>query len=316
MSIFPWGHHRRFNAYSNYFKKHFGGRVQKVTIDAGFTCPNRDGTVGFGGCAYCNNASFNPSYNDAANPIAQQIKQGLTFHNTRYKKPEKFLAYFQAYSNTYASLNYLKRIYSQAFEFEEIIGIVIGTRPDCIDDEKLKYLQELSEKYYVVIEYGIESCNNKILESINRGHTFEQAVEAIEKTASYGIKTGAHMLMGLPGETREELFNSVYKISKLPLDSIKFHQLQITKDTRFADEYKNTPEKFNLFDIEEYLDFIIRYTENLNPDFVIERFASESPPYIKIAPDWKGIRSNDFLELLEKEMERRDTWQGKFYNKD
>ncbi|MBK8808764.1 MAG: TIGR01212 family radical SAM protein [Bacteroidales bacterium] len=311
--MYDWGHSRRFNAYSNYFKKAFGSRIQKVSIDAGFTCPNRDGNISVGGCKYCNNNSFKPSYATTANTIKEQIQKGIEFHNNRYKSPSKFLAYFQAYSNTYKPLNELKIIYSAATEFSEIAGFVIGTRPDCIDDEKLKYFKELSEKYYLIIEYGIESCNNSILKNINRGHTFEQASEAIIKTAEYGIKTGAHLIMGLPGESRDELLQSVNKISKLPLNNIKFHQLQIIRDTEFARNYKENPDNFNLFSSSEYIDFIINYIELLNPKFVIERFSGESPPQLKIAPDWNGIRSRDFLEILEKEMEKRNTWQGKLF---
>lgn len=313
-TVFPWGHNRRYNAYSNYFKKVFGERIQKVSIDAGFTCPNRDGSKGFGGCAFCNNESFNPSYCEPEKPIAQQIQEGIDFHSVRYKGTNKYLAYFQAYSNTYDSLENLKKKYSEVEGFDNVVGIIVGTRPDCIDNEKLKFFKELSEKYYVVLEYGIESCYNKTLESINRCHTYEESVEAIEKTASMGIKTGAHMLFGLPGETEEMMLNQAEILSKLPLNTIKFHQLQITKKTRFEVEYRKYPERFNLFTLERYLEFIVQFVERLNPNFVIERFASESPPYIKIAPDWGGLRNDQVLNLIEKKFAEKNTWQGKFYN--
>ena len=224
-TTYPWGHNRRFNAYSNYFKKTFGERVQKVTIDAGFNCPNRDGSKGIGGCTYCNNDAFNPSYCVPDKTITQQIYEGIEFHEKRYRRANKFLAYFQAYSNTYAPLKKLKTIYDEALSIPGITGLVIGTRPDCIDDEKLEYFQELSEKYYIILEYGIESTNNDTLKKINRGHTFEEAIEALQKTKQYGIKTGAHFIFGLPGESKGYILGEAKTISSLPLDTVKFHQL-------------------------------------------------------------------------------------------
>ena len=203
--IYPWGHERRFNAYSNYFRSLYGARVQKVSIDAGFTCPNRDGTRGTGGCTYCNNDAFNPSYCIPEKSVSQQIEEGIQFHKWRYNEAVSYLAYFQAYSNTYAPVEKLRRLYSEALEYPGVIGLIIGTRPDCIDDEKLTLLKELSDKYYVAIEYGIESCYNRTLSRINRGHTFEEAVQAVEQTSALGIKTGAHFIFGLPGESRQEI---------------------------------------------------------------------------------------------------------------
>ncbi|MFP4019832.1 MAG: TIGR01212 family radical SAM protein, partial [Bacteroidales bacterium] len=202
---YQWGDNRRFNTYSNYFKKIFGERVQKVTIDAGFTCPNRDGTKGWGGCTYCNNKAFNPSYCNPEKSVRQQIEEGIEFHRKRYRRADKYLAYFQAYSNTYASVEKLQEIYNQALEFPQIKGLVIGTRPDCIDDEKLNYFASLSRKYYIMIEYGIETVYNPTLERINRGHSVEDSILAIEKTAARGIKTGAHIIFGLPGEMKEDM---------------------------------------------------------------------------------------------------------------
>ena len=275
---FAWNHHRRFNAYANYFKNRFGERVQKLSIDAGFTCPNRDGSLGTGGCTYCNNDAFNPSYCQPGKPIEQQIREGMDFHKNRYRRAGKYLAYFQAYSNTYAGLDELKKIYYQALQFPEVIGLVIGTRPDCITEDHLKYFKELSEKYYIIIEYGIESCYDKTLQRINRGHTFQQAVDTIRLTAGYGLKTGAHMMFGLPGETKEEMLAEAEILSELPLNNIKFHQLQIIKGTQMEKEYQQNPETFTFFELEEYVEFIIRFLERLNPNFVVERFAGEVPP--------------------------------------
>ena len=308
---FPWGHNRRFNAYANYFRNIYGERVQKVTIDAGFTCPNRDGSAGEGGCTYCNNDAFNPSYCHPEKTVKQQIEEGILFHEFRYRRANKFLAYFQAYSNTYASLDHLKKIYNQALEIPGIIGLVIGTRPDCIDDKKLEYFRELSKRYYVIIEYGVESCYNETLLKINRGHTWEQSVEAIEKTAAYGIKTGAHLIFGLPGETREMMIDQANIISALPLNNIKFHQLQIIKNTAMAAEYKNHPETFDFFQLDEYIEFIIDFIEKLSPDIVIERFSGEVPPRFLVGPGWGLIRTDQVLQKIEKRLEERDTWQGK-----
>ncbi len=310
---YPWQHNRRFNAYAQYFKQQFGERVQKVTIDAGFTCPNRDGSLGKGGCTYCNNDAFNPSYCNSDKPIKQQIEEGIEFHANRYRRANKFLAYFQAYSNTYKPLKELKKIYEQALEIDGIIGLVIGTRPDCIDDEKLEYFKELSKKYYIIIEYGIESCYDKTLKKINRGHTFKQSVEAIEKTASYGLKTGAHLIIGLPDETKKMILKEAEILSKLPLNNIKFHQLQIIKDTQMAKDFRKAPEQFSFFSLDEYVDFIVDFLEKLNPKFVVERFAGEVPPRFIVGKSWGLIRNDQILQKVEKRLEERNTWQGKMW---
>ncbi len=310
---FPWKHQRRFNAYSNYFKKEFGERVQKLSIDAGFTCPNRDGSVGVGGCTYCNNDAFNPSYCLPQKTVELQIREGIDFHSNRYRRANKYLAYFQAYSNTYGEIEELKEKYEQALKFPEIIGLVIGTRPDCINEEQLKYFKELSEKYYLIIEYGIESCYDKTLERINRGHTYKQAVDAIHKTADYGIKTGAHMIIGLPGESRDEILHEAEILSKLPLNNIKFHQLQIITDTHMELEFKKSPTNFKFFELDEYVEFMIDFLEKLNPSFVVERFAGEVPPRFLAGPGWGLIRNDQILNLIEKRLEERHTWQGRLY---
>ena len=308
---YPWGHSRRFNAYSNYILKEFGERVQKLSIDAGFTCPNRDGTVGTGGCTYCNNNAFNPSYCTPSKSISQQIIEGIEFHQKRYRRANKYLAYFQPFSNTYAPLDKLRNIYHEALKYPEVIGLVIGTRPDCIDDKKLEFFSELSKKYYVIIEYGIESCYDKTLERVNRGHSFEQSVKAITKTAQKRIKTGAHIIFGLPGETKQEMLDEADILSELPLNNIKFHQLQIIKDTEMAKEYREKPENFSLFSLDEYIDFIITFLERLTPDIVIERFAGEVPPRFLSGPNWGLIRNDQILNLIKKKLYEKNTWQGR-----
>jgi len=310
---YPWGHERRFNAYSNYFRSLYGARVQKVSIDAGFTCPNRDGSKGFGGCTYCNNDAFNPSYCQPAKSVSGQIREGIKFHKWRYNEAVSYLAYFQAYSNTYAPLATLKRLYEEALSYPGIVGLIIGTRPDCIDEEKLEYLKELSERCYLAVEYGIESCYNKTLKRINRGHTFEDAVWAVGRTASLGINTGAHFIFGLPGETREEMLKEVDIISGLPIKTVKFHQLQIIKGTGMEIEFKNNPGDFELFTWEEYLDFFISFLERLNPAIVVERFTGEAPPRFLTGEGWGKKRTDQIVNLIEKRLEELNTWQGRLY---
>lgn len=310
---FPWGHDRRFNAYSNYFKKLFGGRVQKLSIDAGFTCPNRDGTLGTGGCTFCNNAAFSPSYCRADTAISEQIKKGMDFHSRRYRKAIAWLAYFQAYSNTYARLDVLKKRYEEALRFPGIKGLIIGTRPDCISDEILDYLSSLSADYYIAVEYGVESCYDRTLERINRGHDFASSVEAIGKTAARGINTGAHFIFGLPGESRDDMMKEAAIISELPLKTVKFHQLQIISGTRMEEEYRSDPGDFKLFSWEEYRDFFIEFLERLNPVIIVERFTGESNPRMIRDSGWGGLRSEQMLRLFEERLAELDTWQGRLY---
>ncbi|RLD42214.1 MAG: TIGR01212 family radical SAM protein [Bacteroidetes bacterium] len=309
----PWKHNRRFNSYSEYFKNTFGQRVQKISVDAGFTCPNRDGKLARGGCTYCNNNAFNPSYCSPGKSIEQQVKEGIEFHKVRYRRANKYLVYFQPYSNTYAPLDELKKMYETALSQEGVIGLVIGTRPDCVDDQKLEYLGSLSKEFYIVVEYGVESIYNQTLERINRRHSFEQSVEAFQRSAEYGLNVGAHFIFGLPGESREMMMESVKTISELPLTTIKFHQLQIVTGTAMAKEFSLDPGHFDLFSFEDYVQFIIRFTEKLNPEFIIERFAGEVPPKYLSGPGWGLIRNDQINNAIEKEMERQNTWQGKFF---
>lgn len=312
MKTYPWGTDRRINAASNHLKLAFGKRIQKVTVDAGFTCPNRDGTKGYGGCKFCNNDAFNPSYCTPDKPLSQQIEEGIEFHEKRYKRAVNYVAYFQAFSNTYASLDTLKNLYEQALQNEKIIGLIIGTRPDCVDEEKLEYLASLAEKYYLVIEYGIETIYDRTLRLINRGHSFKDSVNALHLTQKFGLRTGAHFIFGLPGESREEMMQSVREISRLPLHSIKFHQLQIVKNTVFEKEYLEDKSRFTLFSFDEYVEFIAAFISRLNPGFVIERLAAETQPRNCVSERW-GLRYDQVLNRIEKKMEEHDYWQGKFY---
>ncbi len=294
---YPWGTERRLNTYSDYFRREFGSRVQKITIDAGFTCPNRDGTCGSGGCTFCNNKAFTPSYNKADKSISEQIERGMEFHRTRYRKASLYLAYFQSYSNTYADLSRLDSLYQEALDIPGIVGIVVGTRPDCVDQEKLDYFQELSRKCYVTLEYGIESVYNKTLERVNRGHDVEQTAWAIRETAARGIRVGGHIIVGLPGESREEILSSVKLLSKWPLDNIKFHQLQLIHGTAMAREFKENPEDFLEFTMEGYLLLMMEMLEKLNPEFVVERVAGEVSPGMALREGW-GVRYDVVLQAL------------------
>jgi radical SAM protein (TIGR01212 family) len=314
--IYPWGNERRYNSYAEYFRRHFGTRVQKISIDAGFTCPNRDGSKGTGGCTYCNNDAFNPSYCSPAKTIKTQILEGIGFHHRRYRRAEKFLAYFQAYSNTYDTLDNLKRKYDQALSVDKVVGLVIGTRPDCIDDEKLAYFADIAKTHYVIIEYGLESCYDETLKRINRGHTFQESKNALELTASYGLKTGAHFIFGLPGETHEMILQQAEIVSSLQLTTIKFHQLQIVKNTAMEKEFRKNPSGFSFFEVENYIDLVVRFIARLTPEIVIERFAGEVPPAHIAGPHWGPLRYDRVLQMIEGELEKRDTWQGKFFFKD
>ncbi|MDF1571279.1 MAG: TIGR01212 family radical SAM protein [Bacteroidales bacterium] len=310
---YQWGTTRRFNAYADYFRKLFGERVQKLTVNAGFTCPNRDGTKGRGGCSFCDNRAFNPSYNETGKPVRQQLDEGIVFHRNRYRKVRKYLAYFQAYSNTYAPLEELKATYQPAMEHPDVVGIVIGTRPDCIDTDKLDYFEKLARERYLVIEYGIESINDATLAAVNRGHTFEVTGKAIVETAARGINVGGHMIIGLPGETREQWIQSAEVLSRLPLHSIKFHQLQLIKGTVMERQYRADPGKFYFFEMEEYLHLMADVVERLNPRLVVERIAGEVNPGTAAREGW-GMRYDRVLARFEEILEERDTWQGRLYN--
>lgn len=326
---FPEG--KRYNSFVGYFKRKYGERLQKIVLDAGFTCPNRDGKVGRGGCTYCDNAAFHPSYSTAGKSLRQQMDEGIEFHKVRYRTTEHYLAYFQAYSNTYAPLEKLKSLYEEALAHPQVVGIVIGTRPDCVDEEKLDYLaalaggsalegwsrslagEEVRTAPIVIVEYGIESCHDETLRRINRGHDFETACRAVRMTAERGIDVGVHFILGLPGESRRMMLDSCAMINDLPIRSVKFHQLQIVKGTRMEKEFAERPEDFERFSLDEYIDFFVDMLEKLRPDLSIERFVGEVPPRFVNETPWGLIRNVELLRLLDKRLEERDTWQGRLF---
>ena len=384
--MFGFSEGKRYNSFVGYYRRRYGERLQKLVLDAGFSCPNRDGTVGRGGCTYCDNAAFHPGYSTPGKPLLAQIDEGITFQKVRYPRARHYLAYFQAYSNTYGSLERLKALYEEVLSHPEVVGIVIGTRPDCVDEEKLDYLADLAAGRVlpgwqrslrqtqgptaqatvpgqakistqapfpvqtktpaqttfsasadsvsestppvaepvevteltapiVVVEYGIESYHDSTLRHINRGHNFECARKAVEMTAERGIDTGAHFILGLPGETREMLLDQCGLISSLPLRSVKFHQLQIVKGTAMEKEYAADPSAFYRPGLDEYLDLVIDILERLRPDLYIERVAGEVPPRFVNDTPWGLVRNFEILRLLDKRLEERDTWQGRLYSK-
>lgn len=384
--MFGFSEGKRYNSFVGYYRRRYGERLQKLVLDAGFSCPNRDGTVGRGGCTYCDNAAFHPGYSTPGKPLLAQIDEGITFQKVRYPRARHYLAYFQTYSNTYGSLERLKALYEEVLRHPEVVGIVIGTRPDCVDEVKLDYLADLAAGRVlpgwqrslrqtqeptaqatvpgqvkistqapfpvqtktpdqttfsasadsvsestplvaepvevteltapiVVVEYGIESCYDSTLRHINRGHNFECARKAVEMTAERGIDTGAHFILGLPGETREMLLDQCGLISSLPLRSVKFHQLQIVKGTAMEKEYAADPSAFYRPGLDEYLDLVIDILERLRPDLYIERVAGEVPPRFVNDTPWGLVRNFEILRLLDKRLEEHGTWQGRLYSK-
>ncbi len=308
--MYSWGTERRFNAYGDYFRQLYGSRVQKISVDAGFTCPNRDGHSGTGGCTFCNNAAFTPSYNTPELSVREQIERGMEFHRTRYRKARSFLAYFQSYSNTYGDLELLKSLYEEALLVPGIIGIVVGTRPDCVDAEKLDYFRELNKQCYLTLEYGIESLFDQTLERVNRGHNVAQSVWAVRETARRGIRCGGHLIVGLPGETHEDFLETARLIAHWPLNNIKFHQLQLIKGTDMAREYMENPEDFMSFSLEDYLQLMMVLLEELSPDMVVERIAGEVNPSMALKEGW-GKRYDQVLKHFEELQQENDSWQGK-----
>ena len=300
-----------YNDYGTWIRRQFPYRVQKISIDAGFTCPNRDGRISTGGCIYCDNRTFNPSYCQRRHSVTQQLEEGKRFFAHKYPDM-KYLAYFQAFTNTYAPLSQLKALYEEALQVDDIVGIVIGTRPDCVSDELLDYLAELNQRTFVLVEYGIESANNNTLLRINRGHSFEQSQEAIQRTHQRGLLTGAHIILGLPGEDAAESLRQASIISCLPIDILKIHQMQIIRGTRLAEEFAANP--FHIYTVDEYIQLIAEYIQRLRPDLILERFVSQSPKELLIAPHW-GLKNYEFTNLLVNYLKQNKIYQGQFFLK-
>lgn len=321
---FPGG--KRYHTYVGHFRDLYGERLQKLVLDAGFGCPNRDGTISTGGCTYCDNAAFHPGYSTSGKSLTEQLDEGISFHRVRYRNAEHFLAYFQAYSNTYAPLSRLQALWNEALSHPSVVGIVIGTRPDCIDEEKLDALVHLKNTPFeqargqfarpiIIIEYGIESCYDSTLKHINRGHDFACAHRAVEMTAERGLDCGAHFIFGLPEESIQMMLDECALINTLPLTSVKFHQLQIIKGTVMEREATSHPEKFVDFTLDRYMNFIVDVLERLRPSLAIERIAGEVPPRFVNESKWGLLRNCQLLSMLDRKLEERDSFQGRLYHK-
>ena len=317
---------KRYNSFVGYYKRKYGERLQKLVLDAGFTCPNRDGKVGIGGCTFCDNAAFHPGYSIPGKDIFTQLDLGIEFNKVRYPRAKYYLAYFQSFSNTYGTLDRLRGLYEEALRHPQVVGIVIGTRPDCVDDEKLDYLadlkdgkvlkgwkREICEHPIVTVEYGIESCYDVTLKRVNRGHNFECARKAVEKTAERGIDVGGHFILGLPGESKQMLLDQCNIINGLPLSSVKFHQLQLVRGTVMEREFERCPDDFVSMGLEEYIDFIVDILMRLRPDLYIERIAGEVPPRFVKVSRWGLVRNFELLKMLDVRLEERGVMQGNLY---
>ncbi len=302
----------RYRNYNTVLKNEFGGRIQKISINAGFTCPNRDGSKGVGGCTYCNNRTFIPDYCRPLKRVRQQVEEGIDFFKYKYRD-QRYLAYFQAYTNTYASLDTLIGLYEEALAHPLVVGLVVATRPDCVSDKLLDYFSALSARRYVMVEYGVETTSDETLRFIRRGHDYACSVDAITRTAVRGVRVGAHLILGLPNESRATMLAHADSLSRLPIEALKLHQLQLVKGTVMARQHTEHPEWFRLYQVDEYIDLAIDFIERLRPDIGVERFISQSPAEWLIAPDWK-LKNYEFLEKLKKRLEARDTRQGRFFS--
>ena len=295
-----------YNDFGEWIRQYFSFKVQKLSVDAGFSCPNRDGRIATGGCVFCDNRTFNPSYCQCDKSVTQQLNEGKAFFRRKYPDM-KYLAYFQAFTNTYAPFSQLVKLYEEALGVEDVVGIIVGTRPDCINAELLDYFAKLSKRTFVMIEYGIESANDTTLSRINRGHDFECCRYAIEETHKRGILCGGHVILGLPGEDQSESLRQAEIISSLPLDILKIHQLQIIKGTILAKQYEEKP--FYVYSVEEYIRLVADYLRRLRKDLVVERFVSQSPSEMLVAPKW-GLKNHEFTHKLLAYMKENHFEQG------
>jgi hypothetical protein len=298
---------QRYNSFSSYIRKKFGTTVYKVNVDAGFTCPNRDGTIGTTGCIYCNNDSFRPNSCKPTLSLSEQIRNGIAHVRKRYKA-KKFLVYFQPYTNTYAPVDELEYLYKEALSEPSIVGLAIGTRPDTVDEEKIMMLEELAKRYFILIEYGMQSIYDRTLEFINRGHDYNTFLKALDMTKDRGIFIGVHVIVGFPAESKEEMLFMADEVSHLPIDFLKIHQLQVVKDTPLEIIYRESP--FHVFDYEEYLEFITEFIGRLSPRIVLQRLFATATDSILIAPRWDKSRQEILMDI-EKRLELRDIYQGK-----
>ncbi|MBI3008167.1 MAG: TIGR01212 family radical SAM protein [Candidatus Omnitrophica bacterium] len=302
---------KRYFPFSEYLKNKFGTGVRKICVDGGFTCPNRDGRVGRGGCIYCNNAGFNPNLRQERLSVKEQVLQGIEYMKKRYGA-RKFIVYFQPFSNTYADLETLKNLYSDAVSHEDVVGLAVGTRPDCVPNEVLDYIQSYTQKYEVWLEYGLQSAHDRTLFLINRGHTFSQFIDAIERTKSRGIKICVHVILGLPGENEQDMMETAAAISRMKIDGIKLHNLHVVKGTVLEKMFLNG--ECGILTLEEYVRLVCNFLELLPPEVVVQRLCGDAPEDLLLAPQWCRNKSL-VLSEVDKEFIRRNSWQGSQLNR-
>src|SRR5436190_6720704 len=296
----------RFRSYNRWLQEKFGERVDKVIVDAGLTCPNRDGTVAVGGCAYCNNNSFRPPSAIKTDPIRDQVREGIEYIRKRFDA-HKFIIYFQPFTNTYAETGYLRELYADAVEHPEVVGLAIGTRPDCVDEEKIRMIDEIAQRTFVSLEFGVESIYDDTLRRVNRGHDYATFLRAMELTRRRSIHIGAHLILGFPWETREQWLAMADEMSRAGVDALKIHHLHLVRGTALAAEYARRP--FRVLGYEEYLDLLCDFIERLDPRIVIERMFGEAPLALLVAPNWRRTK-NDLVRDIQRRFEERDVWQG------
>jgi len=312
-----------YNTYSSYLRERFGSRVLKLPVDGGFTCPNRDGQLGTGGCTFCSNEAFCPSYCRQTENITAQLDAGIRFQRHRRRPDTCYLAYFQSYSGTYAPIHVLRERYEEALQHPDVVGIVVSTRPDCVDDTILELLASYTDNYYVAVEFGIESCYDRTLALVRRGHDFACTQHAVRAAAQKGLEVGGHLILGLPGESRDDILGEAHLLNGLPLTSLKLHQLQILRGTEMERQY-HEEEPFRrslpLFSADEYVALVCDLLERLRPDLVIERLAAEVPPRYQAIPergfrhpDGHPVRNEDIPALVTAEFVRRGTRQGSLF---
>lgn len=303
----------QWNDYSSYIRRTFGQRVQKISVNAGFTCPNRDGKISKEGCIYCTNKSFSPFYCNSDDSISEQLRKGIDFFSPKYNA-QKYLAYFQTYTNTYDNVNALRQKYDEALSVDGVIGLVISTRPDCVNDEIMCLLADYAKEKYVEIEFGLESTKNTALELINRGHTYEQAVDAIMLAQKYGIMSGVHLILGLPYETEDDFYLHAEKISQLPISTLKLHQMQVLKGTRLESLYFENKSLFADLSLENYVRIVANFLDMLNPEIIVERLTSESPREMVLYPDWNGRKNFEVSHIVNAFMKKNGMFQGRRFN--
>ena len=302
----------QWNDYSSYIRRTFGQRVQKISVNASFTCPNRDGKISTEGCIYCTNKSFSPFYCNSDDSISEQLRKGIEFFSPKYNA-QKYLAYFQTYTNTYDNINALRQKYDEALSVDGVIGLVISTRPDSVDDEIMRLLADYAKEKYVEIEFGLESTKNSTLECINRGHTYEQAVDAIMLAQKYGIMSGVHLILGLPYETEDDFYIHAEKISQLPISTLKLHQMQVLKDTRLEKLYNENKSAFDDLSLENYVRIVANFLDMLNPEIIVERLTSESPREMVLYPDWNGRKNFEVSHIVNAFMKKNGMFQGRIH---